>query len=255
MVNMPNVEDIGIYSQNMDNIAESEPGKIVTEISTMLFDILEAEKLKGEGISVNDLAMEIDKQIEQYSQGLIYSNSDYFIIKEFHSYVIINEKNAAIIFVKKPGDKNYEKDLETLERIKYTTRRVISSIFHNDLNARELYEEQHEAVLYLYGYNIINKKTPLALYFPGISFEDWLAKFGKTPNDYGYLYPDIGVEEYLFNNQDRYVIDDWDEVFDDDEIEEASYGDYEDEDDYDDEDGDDEEDDDDESDLPPLPWN
>ena len=275
MINMPNVEDIGIYSSDQEVVQACVPGKIVSEISSILDEALKDEKAKGQGIEVNSLANEIDKRIEDYAQTLIYSGSDYFIIKEFHCYVDVQSEKASIIFLKKPNDMYYDKDEETLERVKYTTRRVVSSILHNNDHIRALYEEQGEAVLYLYGYNIINKKTPIALYFPNISYEDWLAKFGRDPEEFMYLAPDDIQQKYFLDHDMYNYINYWDEKFDKededylrsiygdewkdhlDEIEEASYGeDCKDEDDSDDDEDDyDEDDEDDESDLPPLPWN
>ena len=63
MINMPNVEDIGIYSSDQEVVQACVPGKIVSEISSILDEALKDEKAKGQGIEVNSLANEIDKRL------------------------------------------------------------------------------------------------------------------------------------------------------------------------------------------------
>ena len=267
MINMPNVEDIGIYSADQEVVLTSEPGRIVNDISNLLWDILSEEKEKGKGIEVNPLAERIDAAIEDYCQGLIASNSDYFIFKEFHCYVNINKETAAISFLRKPNELAYDKDLETIERVKYTTKRIMSSIFKENEEAKDLYEQEGEAVLYLYGYDLINKNSPIAVYFIGISQTDWLKKYNRSPEDYLFLTTEEERNQYMMDHSIEDYIKYWhDKYFD--EIEDASYGedfseeflddedfddDFDDEFDFYDEDDDDEDDDD--SDLPKLPWN
>ena len=277
IVNAPNPEDINIYHHNLDIAYKTLPGRIVHWVSSMLTTVMENEKAKGMGIEIDSLAKTIDQNISDYNQDLIDNDCDYFIIKDFHCYVYINTHSANIVFLSKfSGGKRHEKDPDSIERVQETTKRVIDAIFYHDKHLRDLYEEEGEAILYLYGYNIINKKAPLSLFFYNTTCEEWLAKFGKTLKDYPYLYS---------SNEEGYY------YYDEDTIEEAEYGDedYDDEDDdyydypnYDpdkwdsyedyldylnyldsleDDDEDDEDDDDeddyygDDTDLPPLPWN
>ncbi|MBR6289156.1 MAG: hypothetical protein IKR19_07475 [Acholeplasmatales bacterium] len=261
LINPPNPEDYDIYSPDLETAYKSAPGKIIHHISEMLFDLLEKEKLKGKGVEVADLAKSIDEAIEKESQKLIADNSDYFILKEFHSYVYINRDHANIVFINQfSGGKHYERDHESILRVQETTRRVIDTLFFNDKRLRELYAKEGEAVLYLYSYNVINKKTPIGVYFHDISYKDWLAKFGKTPEDYHNFFADSPQSDHYFIDLDKLnlanadlftpdaIVDDIvDDIIDDYE----DYIDSLDEDDYEDDD----DEDDDESDLPQLPWN
>ena len=184
IVNCINKEDRGIYSRNLKKINNTVPGQIVSYISRKLFDILQEEKAKGKEIEIGDLASSIDKNIEIINQYLIEENCDYFITKEFHSYVYINRRKASITFLSNfSAGAHHENDDFIVRQVQNYTRATIDTIFSTDDDLCELYKETGEALLYIYSYNIINKKSPLSLYFPTLTFEEWMKKNNLTPKD------------------------------------------------------------------------